>query len=55
MVQEYNHHKNKTFLDWNPSDPKLFLSGSNDCRILVNSTDQNNYIMELGGNKFTYD
>ena len=30
VVNEYAHHENKTFLDWSPRDPKLFISGSYD-------------------------
>ena len=55
VVQEYSHHKNETHIDWNPSNPRQFITGSKDTRILINSVDQKEYVMEFGANKFHFD
>jgi WD40 repeat protein len=40
IIQSYDEHTAaKTYLDWNPKEPKQFVSGSNDCKIKIFSID----------------
>ena len=41
-LQSYNEHTAKSYIDWNPHNPKQFVSGSNDCRILIFDVDRSN-------------
>lgn len=40
MVTTWQEHTMQSFLDWNPHNPKHFVSGSKDQRILIYDIDQ---------------
>lgn len=48
VIQVYDEHiAAKTFLDWNPTNPKQFVSGSNDCKVKIFSIDDQKCILEF--------
>ena len=55
-MHSYDEHTAaKTYLDWNPQEPKQFVSGSNDCKIKIFSIDQPSSIMEFTRMHSNYD